>query len=326
MKYSLLKKIFLPLAVGGMLLSACEKVETPEPIGTGGQKIFSFIDFGGTTANYPNSALVFPDPSATSVPMDFQVEYSTPVVSDADIDITIGIDAAAVAKYNTANPTGPQYELLPTNAYTLTTTTGKIAAKQTVSSPFTITYNPSVIDVSKNYMLPITIKTVAGAPADAKTASGTGTAYFHLIGNPLAGTYIVTGIRYNYATNVPGASGTFNGDPANIPAGYISTTAIPTPKLASPVDGNTIAIDFANLGPNGFQYLLTQTGNFASIDIGFNDLVLGGNTIYKKFLVSYTAPNNVTHVKAKFRIITQYNNNPTNTGSDRILDETFEQQ
>src|SRR4051812_13215279 len=152
MKYNIFKKMFLPLSLGVILLSACEKVETPEPIGTGGQKIFSIIDYGGTGANYSNSALIFPDPSSTSEPVEFKVEYSTPVVSSSDINVTIGVDAAAVAKYNAANATGPQYQLLPANAYTLTTATGKIPANQIVSDPFTITFNPSVIDVTKNYM------------------------------------------------------------------------------------------------------------------------------------------------------------------------------
>jgi len=94
MKYSILKKTFLPLAVGAVLLSACEKVETQEPIGTGGQKIFSILDYGGTGANFSNSALIFADPSSTSEPVEFQIEYSTPVVANNDIAVTIGVDAA----------------------------------------------------------------------------------------------------------------------------------------------------------------------------------------------------------------------------------------
>jgi len=248
MNYIQSKKAFLALSLCGFLFSACDKVEVAAPIGDGGQKIFTISDYGGTGGNFSNSALIFPDPTSTSEAVEFQIEYSTPVVADKDITITVGVDAAAVATYNTNHSTGPQYQLLPANAYTLTSATGKIPAKQIISEPFTITFNPSVIDVTKNYMLPITIKTADGAPADAKAASGTGTAYFHLIGNPLAGLYTVVGTRYNYTGSV-----TWNGPPDPLPAGG-TPSAIPTTKLAVPVDGQTVSLEFAALSSLGYYY------------------------------------------------------------------------
>jgi hypothetical protein len=318
MKYSILKKTFLPLAVGAVLLSACEKVETPEPIGTGGQKIFSILDYGGTGANFSNSALIFADPSSTSEPVEFQIEYSTPVVANNDIAVTIGVDAAAVAKYNTANPTGPQYQLLPTAAYTLTTPTGKIPAKQTLSEPFTITFNPSVIDVTKNYMLPITITAAAGAPGDAKAASGTGTAYFHLIGNPLAGLYTVTGTRYNYTGSVSWA-----GPPAPLPAGG-TPSAIPTTKLAVPVDGQTVSLEFAALSSLGYYYLITGNSTFSSISVDYSQDLLNASSSRETFITNYVAPSATQ--KASFHIYTHYNNAAGGGGNDRIIDELFTQQ
>ncbi|MES1225274.1 MAG: DUF1735 domain-containing protein [Bacteroidota bacterium] len=308
-----------PLIACGLLLTACEKVETPEPIGTGGQKIFTIQEYGGTTgANYGNSALIFPDPTSTSEVVEFQVEYSTPVVATNDINITIDVDAAAIAKYNAANPTGPQYILLPTNAYTITTAQGKIPANQIISEPFAVTFNPSVIDVTKNYMLPITIKSAAGAPADAKPASGTGTAYFHLIGNPLAGLYTVTGTRYNYTGSV-----TWTGPPAAFPAGG-TPSAIPTTKLAVPVDGQTVSLEFAALSGLGYYYLVTGNATFSNITIDYSTDLLNASSARKTYITNYVAPSPTQ--KASFHVYTHYNNVAGGGGNDRIIDEIFVQQ
>jgi len=321
MNYIQSKKALLGFLVCGIFFSACEKVETPAPIGDGGQKIFTIQDYGGTGANFSNSALVFSDPAATSEAVEYQIEYSTPTVGTQDITVTVGVDAAAVASYNTSHPSGPQYLLLPAAAYTLTTVTAKIPAKQIISEPLTITFNPSVIDVTKNYMLPITIKSATGVPADAKAASGTGTAYFHLIGNPLAGLYTVVGTRYNYSGSVSWA-----GPPAAIPAGATATIPVPTTKLASPIDGQTIQLDFANgLGSAlNYYYLITGDATFANITVDFTQDLLGASSSRQVFITNYIAPSPTQ--KASFHIYTHYNNDIGGAGNDRIMDELFTQQ
>ncbi len=321
MNYIQSKKALLGLLMCGVFFSACEKVETADPIGDRGQKIFTIQDYGGTGANFSNSALVFADPTSTSEAVEYQIEYSTPTVSAQDIMVTVGVDAAAVATYNTSHPAGPQYQVLPANAYTLTTTQAKIPANQIISAPLTITFNPSVIDVTKNYMLPITVKSATGAPADAKAASGTGTAYFHLIGNPLAGLYTVVGTRYNYTGSVAWA-----GPPAAIPAGYSAAITVPTTKLASPVDGQTVKLDFANDLGNalGYYYLVTGNATFSSITVDYTQELLDASSSRETFITNYIAPSPTQ--KASFHVYTHYNNAVGGGGNDRIMDELFTQQ
>lgn len=318
MNYIKSTKILLGLLFCGALFSACEKVDTPDPIGDRGQKIFTIQDYGGTGANFSNSALIFSDPTSTSEALQYQIEYSTPTVSSQDIMVTIGVDAAAVTAYNTSHASGPQYLLLPAAAYTLTTTQAKIPANQIISEPFTITFNPSVIDVTKNYMLPITIKSATGAPADAKAASGTGTAYFHLIGNPLAGLYTVVGTRYNYTGSV-----SWSGPPAAFPAGG-TASAIPTTKLAVPVDGQTISLEFAALSSLGYYYMITGNATFSNISVDFSQDLLNASSSRDVFITNYVAPSPTQ--KASFHIYTHYNNAAGGGGNDRIMDELFTQQ
>jgi hypothetical protein len=318
MKYLKIKKLLMPLALICFIFSSCDKVETPEPIGTGGQKIFKIMDYGGLS-NFSNTALVY-DPSSTSEILELHVEYSTPVVADQDITVTIGVNADAITAYNQGKPANEQYTLLPTTAYTITTATAKIKAKQTVSEPFYIEFNPSMIDQTKNLMLPITVTSSTGAAADVKIAEGAGIAYFHFIGNPLAGPYNVTGTRYNYTTTVA-----WSGPPAAIPAGG-TPSAVPPVKVAIPISSQTVQLDIAAIGAGVLDYLYEVTGDatFANITVGYNDVFNAANSNIRTYLVSYTPPSPTQ--KPAFHFITHYNNNTTGTGMDRIIDETFVHQ
>ena len=277
------------------------------------------IPEGGLDAtNFGGAALLF-SPSDIVDTAYFRINYADKTVATSDIVVTLGYSDAALAAYNAANPTGP-YVKMPDSTCSFTTTKVTIKAGQSYSDPIPFVVRPYKFDPSKSFMFPISITDASG-----KAISGNyGTIYFHVIGNPLAGTYVVTGIRYNYNGGPAGASGTFDGNPAHIPTNYTGTTAIPTPKQASPVDANTVTIDFANLGVSGYQYLLTQKNNFASINVDFNAAMYAGDSNINWWLYSYTSP---IGQKAKFRILVQYVNNAVPaSGNDRILDESFVQQ
>ena len=219
-------------------------------------------------------------------------------------------------------PSYKPFFLLPDSTYKIAVAKDTIRKGEQYAPKVTnnVEVYPSKINPAINYILPLMVTN-----NQYPSAPGTGTVYYYIIGNPLAGTYTMQGIRYGYTANVPGASGSFDGNPANIPSNYVGTLIQNTDKSAVPLSENTIAIDFGNLGPTS-QYLITQQNNFAAITVDYNSAVRDGNSQIQTWVASYTAPNPATGVKAKFRILTQYNNNATYTGSDRIWDETFTQK
>ena len=259
--------------------------------------------------------------AADTIRIELVAQLNSEYPIGTDINVSLDVDDAKRTTYNTANNTN--FLLMTPAMFKIISKKLVIKAGKRIDITFVEIYTAAINAQSpdKSWMLPISIIDASGKPL----TSNFNTMYVNVIGNPLAGTYVVTGIRYNYNGGPAGNSGVFNGNPANIPQNYTGTTAIPSPKVASPIDGNSINIDFANLGGNGYQYILTQVNNFASISIGFNDVMLNGDSNINTWLVSYTAPTATT--KAKFRIITQYVNNfnPA-VGNDRILDETFTQQ
>ncbi len=261
--------------------------------------------FGAQALNYPAS-----DETDTFY---FRINFAATNVAPADEKVTFAVDPAALTAYN-ANG-GVQYQAFPDSIFSFTATEATVKAGQNYSDPIAVAVHPSKVDPTKNYMLPISIKS---APAGSAISGNFGTLYLHFIGNPIAGTYNVTGTRYNYTGTV-----SWDGNPSSVPVpGYVATTNLAGTKTGAPDDTQTIQIPFANVGA-GYNYILTWDGNPAhtlSIDYTFT-------SVYSNFqpvLVNFTPPD-ATH-KASFHIITHYNNALAGAGNDRIIDETFTHQ
>ncbi len=240
------KKLAFPLLAVALALGACDKTVLTEPLADKGVHYIHFMGVGGTTGDNfkSNSNLAF-DPTLTDATVEGQLEFVTDKVINNDITVTLGVDPAKMTAYN-ATVTNPanRYEILPANAYSLPTTPVVIKAGNTLSEIFSITFHPNLIDPSKNYMLPIVIKTITGAPAGVIAASSTGVAYFHLIGNPLAGTYAATGYFYHPS----------------------SPRAISATKQLSAVDAETLLVELGDLGFAGYQaYLKVDANNHVTI-------------------------------------------------------------
>lgn len=301
--------------------TSCKK-DVVEPLGDNGQKTIGFATYGGRNAAAFNAATLALDLTKPKDSVEVRLLYSTPQVSDKDITVTVCYDAAKLTSFNASQPAGGIiYTALTSSQYMLKTTQVKIRANQSLSEPFFIIFYNNQLDASKSYMLPLGICKIEGAPSDVKAATGTGTAYFHIIGNPLAGTYDLVALRYNYI-----GTASFDGNPANIPTPF-STTAIPTPKSATPIDQDKVDMDFSNLGSQtsfNFRYIITQVNNFASISVGYNTEFTTGNSSIRTYVSQYVAPSATQ--KAKFRIITHYNNAAAGGGNDRIIDEIFTQR
>ncbi len=325
-----MKKILILLSVV-VLAYGCDKVEVTAPIGANEGTTAIRFSIVTPPSTYPRVLLIpngTPSQTISLADNDIKVKYEAPTVAPTDIFLDYKTNPAGLTKLNAdskaKDPNYKEFFLLPDSCFQILVTKDTIRkglqyAEKTTNN---VVIFPQKINPAINYILPLTATSSA-----YPSAVGTGTVYYYIIGNPLAGSYNVVGIRYNYNNGPAGSSGAFDGNPANIPQTYSGTTAIPTPKLAAPIDANSVSIDFANLGGNGYKYIITQKNNFASISIDFNDLVKGGDSNINTWLVpgSYVAPSPTQ--KAKFRIITQYvNNADPAAGNDRILDESFTQK
>lgn len=319
------KSIIAAIFSGAVLLTSCEKATVFEPIGDGGQKIIKIQVYGGLAGGFDASNLAF-SPSSTSEILEMKLEYVAPAVSNQDITATIEVDPAAVAAYN-ATQTSPlkQYLVLPANAYTFPKQTVTIKANQTISSSFQIEFNPSLIDGSKNYMIPVSITSISGATAGTVKAPGTGTAYFHFIGNPLAGSYNLTaGGRYNCsAVGDQGwapQSGWVYPAALTIPANF-SLAAIPATKFIAPVTPTITTVYVANLGAG------TDRDYFLEVDPSVTTVTNVNVTLSAGFGASLSNirwfQKTYDPANKRFILLWTYNNLSDGTGNDRIIYEVL---
>lgn len=157
-----------------------------------------------------------PDLSKTSDTSYFTIYYiDKNLPAPSDVTVTIAYDAAALALYNTKNPS-TVFEKLPDSTYKFTTTTVLIKAGEKFSNRIPVIVFPEKIDPSKLYMLPITITSVSNG---AIISTNNSTIFFHIIGNPFASDYTWDFYRWNNADGSgPTAGGTFTGDVATFQA------------------------------------------------------------------------------------------------------------
>jgi hypothetical protein len=134
---------------------------------------------GGTT-NFGGANVAFNNGDTNN--LDLIVNLASVDLPKSPVDVTIAVDPAALAKYNTAN--GTSYVAMPTNAYKIASTKLTIPAGQQYAHTTVSVYKPA-LDPTVSYMLPISITDASGKAL----SSNLNTIYYHVIGNPLAGKY-----------------------------------------------------------------------------------------------------------------------------------------
>jgi Domain of unknown function (DUF1735) len=317
-----------------VLFFACKKVKTDEPIGDGGQQIIRIMKYGSKEAAPFSASALTLDLSLPTYDFQCVLEYSSSQVPTSDVTVTVAYDAAALSAFNAAQPAGGIiYIPMTATQYSILNTTTTIRAGQAISEPITIRFRPDQLDPSKSYMVPISITNIAGAPANVVKAPASSTAYLHVIGNPLAGTYQDYGQRFNYTGTVawPGgpAAGlglaTAPGVPSVLPpAGITGTTVYNFTNNCSPVDAQTVSMSMGNVpDPAGGLALYYITGNatFSAITFDHSGTFNSGYSNILRYVRGYVPPTPTQ--KPAFRLVTHYNNTTGAAGNDRIIDETF---
>lgn len=247
------KLIILSTVLGTLFLAGCLKKGSMniDPYSTEGSIItLAYLEggsgstinsgmqyFGGANLTYPGSDEV---DTAT-----YNVNLAGPATLGSDLNVTVGYDESKLND-NFAND-AINYELMPDSVYDFVQTSAVIKAG-TRTVPLQIAFYPSKIDPTKSYMLPVTIKEAGG-----KTISSNfGTIYYHVIGNPLAGAYKWTYLRFN------------KGDTT----GSATTSWFDEPTTFLPVNPTTVQVNSGYGDQNGldirYQMTFTNTGGVLS--------------------------------------------------------------
>lgn len=126
-----------------------------------------FVDFASAgyvaeipyTANRSIAKTVTVSAAAASVATPVDVNIASPNPPTQNIDVTVGIDQAALTTYNVGRAT--PYQLLPTAAYQLTTPTVTVTAGQRIATVNVNLVGTQVPATGGPYALPLTIQSAS---------------------------------------------------------------------------------------------------------------------------------------------------------------------
>lgn len=244
-----MKKILVVLFLAAVTLSSClkDKPNTDfSSIGTVVELPYAGLQYFG------NDAITDAGPTITK---SFGVNIASKDPLSTATNYTVAVDYTLMTAYNAAN-SAVVYEQMPTGSYTISKTSGTIAAGKRLDS-ITVTFDKSLLDPSKSYMLPIKL-----ASASNGILSGNFNAhYYHFIGNDFAGTYKEKFQRWNATDSTSVALNSLSYD--------FSSNATTTFVPQSPTD-----VQFTTGYATGiFTYDLTFTknsdGTYSNFSISF---------------------------------------------------------
>lgn len=209
--------------------------------------------------NFGNDAVITAGQTAPIVIPVITNIASLPVTKT--ITTTLAIDDAARTAYNAANTI--QFNALPDSCYSFATKTATIKPGYNLDTLY-LTVDPNKVDPSQNYMLAITLKDASGIPISGNFA----TAYFHMIGNPLAGNYTWNFTRWNNQGGTGTPSGlSFTGQTQTLlPVDPLTVSAItgyytqPRYVLSFQNNGGTLSNFAVSFNASDINNLFTPNG------------------------------------------------------------------
>jgi Domain of unknown function (DUF1735) len=229
-----MKKIkFLLLVAFALSLGSCLK-DTPNVDFSNLQTTVEFYKGG---LNFFNEDAVIFTKAVDTANRWMAVNIASAYPLTTPLTVTVAVDTNLVATYKAENP-GVDYQVLPAAAYVFPDQTFTIPAGSRVDSLYLTLYNET-LDPTVSYMLPIVIKDASGQIISANK----GQRYYHMIGNPIAGTYNSLWTRWNSSSD---AGTPIAGTPAADVAVFspVSPTTIGVPSGSGPV----YLLSFTNTG------------------------------------------------------------------------------
>jgi hypothetical protein len=251
-----------------LLLTSCLKKNDmnidPDAV-TGSVAELQFIENGsGTTINsgmqyFAGGALLL-SPLDDVDTVNYSINIAGASAPGKDVNVTIGVKKSAILD-NYSND-AINYELMPDSIYDFVSTSATIKAGSRLAG-MQIKFYPSKIDFTKSYMLPVEITDASGVTV----SSNFGIVYFHIIGNPIAGSYLWDFYRYNNQDGSGSPSTTWTNDQTVFVPVTPTSVKVPTGYYVQPnylitfTNTNGVLSDFkAVIAPDEIDAAFTANG------------------------------------------------------------------
>jgi hypothetical protein len=250
-----------------------------------------FYFFNGGSTNFDKGLILFSSEDTAT----YNLVISYTFLPSKPTTVTIDVDDSYRQSYNTAN--GTNYDVMPAQSYTFQKTF--TATDSTIYDTIPVTFNKQFLN-GGNYLLPIRITSVSNG---YKIDSGADVIYLHTQAAVLSGRYTSTGKRVLYV-----------GDSADNNIQSIDTFTI-NKNLVPGTDGKS-TLDYANLGANGWQYILSFSQDDNSFLVQANTVMI--NSIQAgSFVVlssSFDPSTKYIYIRSRYK---------NTNGDERIVEESL---
>ena len=247
MKYKFLKlSTLFSAAVIVLVLGACVKAK--DSTFTDFSQISDFVILQNSgLGNFKSSNVLVNTSSPDTLELDVTAQLASANSSNGPLTVTLGLNSAAIAAYNTAN--GTNFQPFPANAFKFVSTTITIEGGLSHYGSTKVWIFQDKLDPTVSYILPVTITDGGGKPL----TTNQNTIYYNVIGNVLAGNYKhdfyrwnTTGIGAADTTTAPNST-VFTGQPIVIAPVSATTILLPEDYLETFV-GVGVNLSFTNTG------------------------------------------------------------------------------
>jgi hypothetical protein len=262
----------------------------------------SYTDFSTTTdkvmilnaglagASKSPASIVVAGSTDSVLEVEIDVQMASKNTNTESITVTLAVDDAKRGPYNTQDKLKVGFDALPDSCYSFPNKTVSIVPGTNFGKAKLYVY-PTKVDITKSYMLPISI--INGGGKDLTTNSNT--QYFNMIGNELAGSYLWTFSRYNSGDSLSGfsAGSSWVDDPGLILPVTPTTITMPSGYYIQP--RYEITYDKTGGVYSNFKVTLNEADVKTMADNGVT--VTDGpylwiaDPVAKRFLLNYTVFN-----------------------------------
>jgi Domain of unknown function (DUF1735) len=250
----------------------------------------SFYFLSGDTTYFDDNLILF----NSSDTITYDIIISSSYLLSKEVTVTIGTADNYRTFYNTSK--GTDYKAMPSAAYSFQTVI--TAGINSVYDTIPVKINKKFLS-SDDYMLPINITSVSSYTID----SAASVIYLHTSGNKLAGIYASTGEKIMYI-----------GDSAD--NNINSTDTFTLFKNLIPLGADSSQLDYADLGGNGWEYIVGFSHEDGSFFAKANDIILNSvqKDSFKVITATYNASTSAIYIKSSYK---------NSSGDQRIVEESL---
>lgn len=252
---------------------------------------FYFVYGGTSAASFARNLILFSSADTDTANIVVSSTYSLPKPAT----VTLSVAEDLVASYNAAN--GTNFEIMPEAAYSFATTF-TAGDNNTVYDTIAVKIQKNLA-LSKNYLLPIKILSADGHKID----SASSVIYLHTSNNALSGLYNSHLIKKVYSGN--STTGTL-----------VETVDTTLGKSLIPLNQDSSLLNYADLGSNGWMYILKYDANVKKLIVEANNIMKASiqPDSFKVLDSIYNPPSTQIYLKTSYKNL---------SGDERIVEETL---